>query len=316
MTADSATARNVRVDVRDCKTGRDVLAKAGFDFKVGLRDAYHLDRRGNPQKVETGHRVVVREDTGQALSVVGSRFVPVQSEDFVSRLDPVVRSQHLTFVSAAFFDHGRVMVVEAQLPKPIVLRAPDGKDDVILRRVLWKNAHDGTQQVSLEDYLLRQWCTNGATRILGKESYFIRHTSSAQARMSEAAAAVQSSLVRFDVVEKNAQLLAKTPFAAKQMERVAARMYPSPRAEEDVMLRTKTQRAELVALFKEPGRGTFGRTAWDAVNALTAWGTHERRVRDAEGKELSRLRSMWLGNHQVRAGYAYVLEEAGVREAA
>lgn len=305
-----------KFDVSECKTAKEVLSKTGFDFRVALVPASYVNPITKKVEATPSNRVVVRTDTGEALAVVGERYTPVQAEDFLGRLDPVIKDHRLKFKSAALFDRGRVMVVEAELPNPIRLPAPNGKkDDVLLRRVLWRNSHDGTQQVNLQDFLLRQWCTNGATHILGMSSTAVRHTAAAEAKLTAASDAVARSISRFNLVEKQAQRLIKTPFTEQQMERVAARLYPGGDADE-TSARTLNARAALLELYRN-GQGTFGRSAWDAVNALTEWSTHHRPVRQGPSSELSRLRTMWtVGDIRVREGYNAILEEAHVASAA
>ncbi len=306
--APSSESRATRYDISDCRTTRDVLEKAGLNYTVALTPLTHTNpRTGRPERVETGHRAVVREDTGEAIAVVGSRYTPIQTVDFLTRLQPVLDTGTLKLRSALSIDSGRAVIIEAQLPKPIVVKAPGGKDDVLLRRVLYSNTYDGTQPMTLKDYMLRQWCTNGATHILGMESYTLRHTSSAEFKAKQMASAVEASLNRFQLVEATVRRFLATPFSAKQMERVAARLYPVPDGS-DVPTKTANAREALQGLFRA-GQGTFGRTAWDAVNAVTEWNTHHRPVRGDENKELARLRATWLGLDQTRPGFEAVEAE-------
>lgn len=317
MTTQPQNAARVheKIDVSDCRSSADVLAKTGFGFKVGLVPAKYLNPLTKKVEDTPASRVVVRLDTGDSLAVVGERYVPVQADDFMSRLDPVIKERKLKYKSAAVFDKGRVMVVEAELPEPIRLPAPNGKEDVLLRRVLWRNSHDGTQQVNLQDFLLRQWCSNGATHILGMSSTSVRHTSSAEGKLEQASHAIAKAIQRFTGVEKQVRRLAATPFTDAMMERVTEKLYPGG-DKEDPSSRTLNARASLVELFRN-GQGTFGRSAWDAVNALTEWSTHHRPVRQGPSADLSRVRTMWtVGDIRVREGYEAVLEAAGHHRAA
>lgn len=309
----TADSRSTRYDLRDCKTTSDVLAKANLSYRVRLAPAYYINTvTGKQEKIETGHQSVIREDTGEAIAVVGSRYCPIQTTDFLEALNPVVESGLLKFVSALSVDNGRSVVVEAQLPEPIVLKAPNGKEDVLLRRVLYRNTYDGTRPQALQDYLLRQWCKNGATHMLGMTSHIIRHTASAEGKFGQVLKAVDASLKRFETVATNAKMLSAAPFTIKQMTEVADRLFPTAPGKEPTT-RTEKARAALVELFHN-GQGTFGKTAWDALNAVTEWNTHQRPVRGDANKDVARLRSLWDGLDQSRPGYDAVCDLAGVKQ--
>jgi phage/plasmid-like protein (TIGR03299 family) len=308
QTATQTSERAIRTDIRDCKTTGEVLEKAGLNYNVDLAPLFSANpRTGQMVKVDTGHRSVIRRDTGETIAVVGSRYTPIQTADFMARLAPIVDAGTLKFVSALSIDSGRAIVIEAQLPKPIVVKAPNGKEDVLLRRLLYNNTYDGTKPMTLSDSMLRQWCTNGATSILGMESYSLRHTSSSEYKAKEIVEAVGASLTRFQNVEANVRRLLATPFTMKQMLGVADRLYPVAEGAE-VPTKTGNARDAIVNLFGN-GQGTFGRSAWDAVNAITEWNTHHRPVRGDENKELARLRATWMGLDQTRSGYDAVLAE-------
>lgn len=301
-----------RTDLRNCRDSHDVLDAAGLNYKVSLEPIYAANLKGEMGRIETGHRAVVRNDTGETIAIVGSRYTPTQTSDFVGQLDALVREGALRYVSAMSVDHGRVVVLELQLPQPIVLKAPNGKDDVLLRRVLYRNSYDGTQPITLADYLLRQWCTNGATHILGMESHTLRHTASVEWRIPEIAGAVASSVNRFEEVAERAKLLTRVPFTVTDMEGVAERLFPAPE-ESEASVRKQNLRGELIKLFSA-GQGNFGRSAWDAVNAITEWNTHHRNVRGSDNERaIARLRATFMGLDQSHNGYESIMASPAVK---
>lgn len=298
-----------RIDLRSCKTVTEVAEKAHLNYRVTLQPVYVR----NPvtttiEEIRSGQQAVVREDTGEALSIVGSKYTPVQTMDFLERFAPAVGAASLRFVSCMSVDGGRAVILEAELPEPLVVKVPGQKDDVLRRRLLYTNSFDGSTELILNDYLLRQICTNGATMMLGMEAHSFRHTASVTEASSAVIVAVSDSNARFAKVGERAGLYAATKFTAAQMRRVAEAMYPS--TSDDPSSRLVSIREDLVKLFSN-GRGNHGQNAWDALNAVTEWDSHHRNVRGSN-KELSRLKATFLGLGHAARGIEAVNEIAGI----
>lgn len=295
--------RTNRVELKGAKNGDDILAMAGLDYKV---ETVPLFTQSGP--VNTGHRAVVRTDTGEALGVVGSKYVPVQTVDFVRAIEPVVKEHHLKYVSVFTIDAGRTVAIELELPEPLVLRRADGQEDVLRRRVTYRNSHDGSSQLSLMDLLLRQWCTNGATKILGMQGEHIRHTSGALIKVPLLTAGVGRSIARGAEVAANAQRLIAAPFSREQMEALAVHVFPA-KDEERVSYQTGMNRYRMVELY-ERGQGNIGRTAWDALNAATEYATHHKTVRSVDAEPgTTRLKNIMLnGDPIVDVAYQFIEE--------
>ena len=308
-----------RVDLRGITNVQDAALAAGIHYEVALEP---LNARG--MQVDTGHRAVVRQDTGVTIGVVGARYQPVQNSAFLAPLQPLLDAGVLALQEAYEYDGGRVTIVKARLPEPMVLPAlgqgrwrHDGTftgDDVIFREILWTNSYDGSRQVSLKDSMLREWCTNTATQVMGMSSWGFRHTRQATIEVGNVTAAVQASVMRFAQVADRARLMASTPFYYEQMRRVAGYLYPLPTDPDVSPTRALKAHEAILGEFANLQRGTFGRTAWDAVNALTAYASHERTTRAAgRDEDLARLKSIFVGgNVMVTSGYKAICAEAGI----
>lgn len=306
--------RHSRRDVRKAASVDELLHLAGpdFGFRVEARPAHFLRPDGSP--VEAPGQVIVRTDTEEALSLVGEKYVPAQVTDFLAPLDSFLRSGELVAVSATSFDRGLTQAIELQLPRPIVLPGPNGTEDVLLRRVLWKNSHDGSSRLSLVDSLLRQWCKNGATHVIGMMGAYFRHTARKIAEALDLREAIAASQHRFELVEHNAQRLLATPFTRGQMSEASELLFP---AGEEGNVSGQAQRArDLVVELFSRGTAVQARSAWDAFNAVTEYATHARPVR-AQGEQatLSRLRSIWQGDDTVDRGMTAIAHAAGLHVA-
>ena len=303
--------KNLRVDVRGARSTDELLAAAGpqFNFAVEARPALFADGLGGVR--EGVGQMIVRTDTLQPLALVGDRYVPAQVQDFVAPLDRFLRDGLLIPVSASVFDFGLTRAIELQLPQPIVLPGPSGTEDVLLRRVIWRDNLDGSASAALIDSLLRRWCANGAAHVLGMLSQTFRHTLNRMAELRDLCldGAVTAATERFARVETNARRLLAAPFTVGEMLTVARELYPDTEAGTATVYAGKARMA-MVELFQR-GAGNVGATAWDAANAVTEWSTHHRPVRGQDPK-LSRLRAIWLGDAQAQRGIEAVARVAGV----
>lgn len=294
----------------------ELLQAAGpdFAFEVETRPAlYRTDERqsdgaGAPDVAKAPAQVVVRRDTGEALAVVGPRYVPAQVRSFLAPLDPYIRDGSLRPVAAYSFDRGLTQVVELELQGAIELPGMDGLVDKLRRRLLWKNSHDGSGALSLADELVRLICTNGLTENLGLSHATFRHTRLAIGEALDLGEAFARSQDRFATFERKAHALLETPFSRPQMDEVAERIWPAGE-EGEVSDAAEKARAHLAHLFTH-GVGNSGVNAWDAVNAVTEYTTHHRPVRS--GVTLSRLKSLWFGDGLAKRASDAVLEVAGI----
>lgn len=304
--------RHSRFDVRFATSSADLLEKAGpnFAFAVDTRPAFFNDADGVAH--EAPAQVVYRTDTREALSVVGLEYTPAQVNDFLAPLDPFIRNGTLVPVSVGVFDRGLVRAVELQLPEPMVLPGPNGTEDVLVRRVLWRDSLDGRSRLSLTDLLMRRWCKNGAAEVLGMLGSYFKHTSK---KMEEArdlclSGAIADASSRFALVEANARKLLATSFVRGQMHEVVEELYPAKdNGEGEVSVRAMNARSAIIEMF-ENGKGNFGRTAWDAVNAVTEYATHGRSVQGRDAA-VARLRNIWMGDDFTARGVAAVAKSAG-----
>lgn len=118
-----------------------VLELGGIDFGVELVDAEYTwqgTRLVHQDKFHT-----VRDDTGDALGVVGRLYQPIQNREAFAFLEDLVGTYGVTWESAGALRDGRRVFVSLRLPDTVIVDA-DGINDEIVPFVVALNSHDGS----------------------------------------------------------------------------------------------------------------------------------------------------------------------------
>src|SRR6185369_17005818 len=163
----------------------EVLALAHIDWEVSLRPAHYLWRDG-PRTVPEKF-VTVREDTGNALGVVGRHYTPLQNRESFEFLQDLVERYDVVFESAGALRDGRRTFVSLRLPDTVVIDA-DGIHDEIVPFLAALNSHDGSTPFTVVATPWRPVCGN-TERFAVRDAYTkwtVRHTANATGRMEEA----------------------------------------------------------------------------------------------------------------------------------
>jgi phage/plasmid-like protein (TIGR03299 family) len=139
------------IDVRPDCTDRDILARAGLDWRVGLRGIYTDAFNPIPD-----YRAVVREDTGRALGVVSPEYHPLQNDQILGLLRCLSGQVPLTIETAGSFRFGALTWMQARLDG-LEIRVGD---DVTHSYLLASTGHDGNRPFVLGLQGIRVICQN------------------------------------------------------------------------------------------------------------------------------------------------------------
>jgi phage/plasmid-like protein (TIGR03299 family) len=269
-----------------------------------------------------GLRALVREDNGAVLAAVSPRYEIIQAREIAQTLVEAASGVGAIFHTAGLLGtNGARFWMLAQLPTPIRVK---GDKSEVHPFLLASSAHDGSSPLILMDTPVRVVCQNTLNGALGgvaESRWAIRHTKSAQVRLSEAAEGFRkmaSGLKRF---EQLANVLASTKFTDRQLVATLDRVLPLPDDGKDHP-RLKATRDNVARLFSYEGRGLDGirGTGWGAWQAFTEQVDHHRTVRRSGGadEKSARLESIWFGGGAAlkRAAFEAISAEAGLRLAA
>lgn len=176
-------------NVEDCKTTKDVMAKARLNWKVAkcsllaqmpiFGNTITNDEgfvHGGANYVECPNAYAVyRTDKNIPLGIVKERYTPVQNVDAFSFFDDAIGKDKAIWQTAGYFGHGERVYVSAKLPKKIFV---DG--DPIDNYLVFITSHDGSLGVKILYTPIRFICSNVLNAAVKEASNYIsfRHTKS------------------------------------------------------------------------------------------------------------------------------------------
>jgi len=280
----------------------EVLAAAGLDYAVRLQDIVAYEKAddepmGFANFLEApGLKAVVRpmpDGTDKVLSVVGSRFRPIQNAGAFAVADDL-RAMGSKITGAADFHAGNASLLVVDLLMPVSLTRPDGGTDVTELDLLIRNAHDGSAALTFALTGMRLACTNAVQASIAKaqRTWKISHTPNAQVRMDLAAQAIKLAAGYSEALTIKAQAMMDTPMVDAEFAKIVARLYPVQADQEGRAADRKREiQTEIQALYHGSStlEGITG-TRWGGYNAVTEWLDHFRAVKGGslEAQSISR----------------------------
>lgn len=282
-------------------TAEKAIKAAKLDWKVGLRPVF-VDE-SNPRKVDD-YQAVERCDNQKVLSVVGSRYCPIQNEGAFDFFDEIVGSGKAIYTTAGALNEGRRVWIAAKIPGDLFLK--NDPNDKIEKYVMLLNSHDGTASLTTQIVSIRPVCANTISMALRGASNVtkVRHTQNYKTKVDEAKRTLGLISGYYDNLQGVLDWMSEQEISKEGAEKFVEKLFPS--TDEKTSTRTQNIRNEVVALF-ERGRGNHGKTRLDLFNGLTEFVSHSRSVRTSEGgnETESRMASVLLGSGAalVQRGY-------------
>ena len=257
-------------------TSKEALVAASLDWAVRMEPIF----LGNGRRVDE-FRATVRADTGEALSIVGTRYQPIQNVEAFRFLDALVGEAKAMYHTAGNLRGGRKVWIQARLPKELVI-VPG---DVAEKFLLLVNSHDGESAMVCRFVATRVVCQNTLAAALrehgASRQVSVRHTRSATERVDEARRVLGLSLKYFDVFGQRCQAMSAKKLTQRMLHEYFSMVVPTPEPGRDSSQVRRIHQA-LAHLFEE-GRGNERRqvrgTLWAAYNSVTEYVDHIRGVR-------------------------------------
>jgi phage/plasmid-like protein (TIGR03299 family) len=172
---------------------------------------------------------------------------------------------------------------------PFQVDLPDSPVDMYL---LLTNTHDGSGAVTAAVTPVRVVCMNTLRAALGraKASYRIRHTTGAQARLTEAQRVLGLTRGAAERVRQRAEELAATRITDADWRAFLEQLVPEPPEPGHGQTRAANVRAEIDGIYRGRrfGQDAVRGTAWGAWQAVVAFNDHamtSRRTRTSTPAE-------------------------------
>jgi phage/plasmid-like protein (TIGR03299 family) len=261
----------------------EVIRLAGIGFGVDLRQVrYHA---GDQLRTDLRHHVTVRDDTHEALGVVGSKYTPIQNRAAFAFLQELVASGDVTWESAGSLRGGRRVFISMKLPETVTID-PGGIADEIVPFIVAINSHDGTSPFQVVATPWRPVCGN-TERFAVRDAWSrwtVTHTKSAENRIAEAQRTLGLSLAYYDAFAEEETRLAQAAITTAELDALIAEVWEF--ADDDPTERQQNYAGERASQV----RGIFaaeaqrvGPTAYAAERAITAYLDHVAPKRALDG---------------------------------
>lgn len=255
-----------------------ILYQAGMDDKVGKVPAYYKDRRVD------GKFWTINERTDEVYGIVGSTYEVIQNRDGLRFLQVLLDEEKLIIENAVSMRGGAKIVIIARRPDHVTIGGSK-----ILPYVGFATSHDGRGSLEMYATDQREACSNGLNfSIKGAPRVFkIRHTRSAEARLQQAAKALQVAYDYTDYLVKMGDEMVNTKFSNREFEKFLDSLVPVPDIED-------SKRGHTIAVNRQEGiRGVYytsenladeGNTKWKALNAVVEFNDHMKKYRNNESR--------------------------------
>lgn len=302
--------------LEDYPTVEEAKIASGLTWKVRLDPITYTMERTNVKRTATfpDAKLLVREDTGLALSVVGNRYVPYQNDQMWSFIEQFMDKSGAKLETAGSLMSGRIVWALAKNGE-IEYRTGDPVHEFFL----FKNAYTGNKCVEVMFTNVRVVCNNTLTAALrnAENVYRVRHTAGMDVRLSEVETALNYKAVYDEkMTEVMQEMVAKNATEALMRKIVAKALRPVPKegledemgiaidAGEAVLEdRGKARREavidEVIDLV-ETGMGTeipgVRGTIYGLFQAGVEWNDHYRPLRGGSSFLESKFKNSLMGN--------------------
>lgn len=210
--------------------------------------------------------VVVRSDTGRPLGAVSPGYESVQNADLKSQINPLVSEGLLTVENMGYLSHGAKVFIQAKINREFQIVGEDYRAFITLL-----NGHTGNASVAIGASATRVICGNTFAMAYSDISERYRHTVGVNERILESTAVVDYVNQHMLIYSQHVEALAKAPCSVDTFQDVLEKVYNKNISD--------MRNVELmVGLFREgTGGGNNGSTMYDALNAITDFGSNHSR---------------------------------------
>jgi phage/plasmid-like protein (TIGR03299 family) len=294
----------------DVVTAADAITLAELDWKVLKRPVY-VDLPGAEDvTILPDYCATVRDRDNRTLGIVGKDYTPVQNVEAFDFVDTLLASDEAKYHTAGSLKDGRQVWLLARLNRDILIGGEESER--IAPFILLSNGHDGSHGLTVAVTPIRVVCWNTLSYALSKSkrTWATRHTSGITDRVAlatEAAETLQLSYKFFDRLEAVGTQLAGEKFSDADFDKFLQTLMPLPDKEKSVRaFRGAEEKQEVIRkIFRtEDNLANVRNTKWAALQAVTQYHDHEKRIRtkDEDDQRVRRFeRSLFETQAKTRA---------------
>ncbi len=227
------------------------------------------------------------------LGIVGQRYVPLQNEDLFAFGDNILDGGG-RWETAGSISGGRVVFGSLALERETVLD-PNGVADVVKTYLLINTSHDGSIAIQASITPVRVVCANTLNVALNrtkkkdgvKQSFKIRHTQTAEGKITVARQALGMANSYMDEFDKMAHAMIAKEISAKDFNDIILAAYPKPVLDTKGAVKKWENKVDMINdIYTGEFNGMISGNAWGAFNALTERLDWYRSARSANGESM------------------------------
>lgn len=285
------------VKVDDSLTPAEMLKAAGLDWKAVPRSLYY---EVDGKRHKTGHKALVRDVDGKALTVISAGWNPVQNDEAFEFFDGLVKAGNMKMHTAGSLLGGKKVWALAKIEEAFDLRI-NGKvtADTVEGYLLLTNPHEYGRSIDARFTSIRVVCNNTHTLAMGDgkrkcHAVTMNHRSKFDGERLKTLLGVAH--VSMDRYKEQAEFLASKRYDIEGLKQFMAGVFPHCNKEEAAngeLSRAAKQALEIVDT--QPGADFAPGTFWNAYNATTFMVDHVV----GRGTD-SRMTSSWYGHNRAR----------------
>ncbi len=266
-----AKKANEGLDLVEGESAMQAAQRAGLDWTVTARPV----QVAGGKRIER-YRAIVRDDTGDALSVVGNRYQTIQPTDLYEFTDAIVDTSASGLVSAGELDGGRRIFSVVRLDDEIRPAYTKNGDETLDVFLFVANRFDGKSSLRATVFPVREVCTN-TMRITVKglvSTFAIRHVKGIKERIVEAQHALGLATDYLGGFRKEIDEFISQAFTDAEFEKLTHDLFPTPEKEASKTLETVRENRRnglLDTWIDSENLGNIRGTAWGAINAVAEW---------------------------------------------
>ena len=267
------------------------MINSGLNWRVEKRPIF--DANGNKLRVEG----TFRSDTDYFLGAVTPGYKVVDNAELFRYPEELIKNgEAVEFSGAGTMHGGEGVYVKYKLPHVIDVKK---KGDIIETELIISTKHNGKGSVIAAVNSKRLVCTNGMMTSDRKFVNYVRHSSSASARLGDARQAVGYIGQQVKQFGQLCNALADVKLSMKDVNQIITRFYYKDEKSNIQTSAQKQNQARSILLTYEGNDGdTFKSqrgTAWNMLNAFTNFADHKQAYRtgreetDKESAERGKL---------------------------
>ena len=210
------------------------------------------------------------------LGVVGERYHVLQNEDLFSFGDNILDGGG-RWETAGSIKGGRVVFGSLALERETILD-PNGVADKVKTYLLINTSHDGSIAIQASITPVRVVCANTLNVALNrtkkkdgvKQSFKIRHTQTAEGKITVARQALGMANSYMDEFDKMAHAMIAKEISAKDFNDIILAAYPKPDLDTKGAVKKWENKVDMINdIYTGEFNGMISGNAWGAFNALT-----------------------------------------------